>query len=159
MTSRQRSLEALGFTGGEQRVRRRPEKQANVGAPVTDEKMDDERPTSVRITVSSGLAFNFQAPSARSVHEALAHDDCALGAVMTRTRSALAEGAPTVLSDTIMKVLEEWLPFETPSRPVGRGVLDDKASARKALFTLTRVAAVSLAERLSLLSLGRRDES
>ena len=116
MTSRQRSLEALGFTGGEQRVRRRPAKQANVGAPATDEKMDDERPTSVRITVSSGLAFNFQAPSARSVHEALAHDDCALGAVMTRTRSALAEGAPTVLSDTIMKVLEEWLPTPPTSQ-------------------------------------------
>ena len=157
MTSRQRSLEALGFTGGEQRVRRRPAKQANVGAPATDEKMDDERPTSVRITVSSGLAFNFQAPSARSVHEALAHDDCALGAVMTRTRSALAEGAPTVLSDTIMKVLEEWLPLDEMPRRMSS--LGDEARARKALFTLTRVAAVSLAERLSLLSLGRRDES
>ena len=109
--SRQRSLEALGFTGGEQRVRRRPMNRANVRAPTTEEKMDDERPTSVRITVSSGLAVNFEASSARSVHEALAHDECALGAaVMTRTRSVLADGAPTVLSDTIMKVLEEWLP-------------------------------------------------
>ena len=95
MQSRQRSLETLGFTGGEQRVRPRATNQAKVRAPTTEQKTDDERPTSVRITVSSGLAFNFEASSARSVHEALAHDECALGAaVMTRTRSPLAEGAP-----------------------------------------------------------------